>query len=130
STVFWLGLASGAGFYILIYTLAPLLAQGHGAEEVTRLFRVSGIVLLMRPLYLGHRAMLRRQLRFKELSVLRMIANFAEFGVKIGTAAAGYGIWCFAVSPIARELTYSIGTPAILRWRPRLFCKPRIAIPD
>jgi O-antigen/teichoic acid export membrane protein len=130
STVFWLGFGSGAAFYITIYALAPLIAHGHGADEVTRLFRVTGMVLLIRPLYTTHRAMLRRQLRFKELSVVRMVANFVEFGVKIGTAAAGYGIWCFAVAPLARELAYAIGTPACLRWRPRLYCKPRVAVPD
>jgi O-antigen/teichoic acid export membrane protein len=130
STLFWLEFASGATFYILIYAVAPLIAHGQGHEEVTRLFRVSGIVLLIRPLYTIHRAMLRRQLRFKELSVVRMIANFVEFGVKLGTAAAGYGIWCFAVAPIARELAYAIGMPACLRWRPRMYCKPSLAVPD
>jgi O-antigen/teichoic acid export membrane protein len=130
STVFWLGFGTGAVFYLLLYLLAPVIANAQGHGEITRLFRVTGIVLLIRPLYTTHRAMLRRQLRFKELSVIRMVANLVEFGVKIGAAAAGYGIWCFAIAPLARELTYALGTPAVVRWRPKLYCSPKEAIPD
>lgn len=130
STVFWLSFGTGAAFYLVLYLVSPAVAAAQGHGEITRLFRVTGIVLLVRPLYTTHRAMLRRQLRFKELSVIRMLANFVEFGVKIGAAAAGYGIWCFAIAPVAREITYALGTPACLRWRPRLYCNPKKGMAD
>jgi len=130
STVYWLGFASGAAFYAAIYLTAPLIARAQGHAEITDLFRVSGLVLLIRPGYTTHRAIFRRQLRFKELSVIRMVANIVEFSVKIGAAAAGYGIWCFALAPLGRELTYTVAIPIWTKWRPRLICRPRSAGSD
>jgi O-antigen/teichoic acid export membrane protein len=125
SSVFWLGFGAGGMFYAIVFFLAPVLADAQGHAEITDLFRVTGLVLLIRPAYTTHRAILRRQLRFKELSVVRMIANTVEFGVKVGAAAGGLGVWCFALAPIAREVTYAIATPIVARWRPRLHCRPR-----
>jgi PST family polysaccharide transporter len=123
STVFWIALTSGISFYALVFVASPLVADAQGHAVITDLFRVAGLQLLLRPLYTTHRALLRRELRFKELSVVRVIANFVEFGVKIAIAASGYGIWAFAIAPLGRELTYAIGLPIVLRWRPRLVCR-------
>ena len=123
STVFWIAMTSGITFYALVFLASPLVADAQDHAIITDLFRVAGLQLLLRPLYTTHRALLRRELRFKELSVVRVIANFVEFGVKVAIAASGYGIWCFVIAPLARELTYAIGLPIVLRWRPRLICR-------
>jgi PST family polysaccharide transporter len=130
STVFWLSFASGAGFYAVVFLAAPVIADLQGHAEISDLFRVTGLMLVIRPAYLTHRAIMRRQLRFKELSVARMVANMVEFGVKVGAAAGGLGIWCFALAPLAREIAYSVTIPIYARWRPKLICRPREAGSD
>ena len=130
STVFWLGLAAGAAQYALVFAAGPLVARLHGEPVVGDLFRVVGLVLLIRPLYTTHQALLRRRLQFKELSSVRMAANTVEFAAKLGAAIAGAGVWCFAIGPIARELVYALGVPRRARWRPRRVCRPRLAAAD
>jgi O-antigen/teichoic acid export membrane protein len=119
STVFWLGLGAGVIVYALVFVTAPWLAALQGHAAMAALFRVSGLVLVIRPFYAVHRALLRRNLRFRGLSIVRVIANFVELGVKVGLAAAGYALWSLAVAPLARELVYAIGVPACTRWWPR-----------
>lgn len=130
STIFWLGLLAGAAEYALIWLAAPFIARAYGEPVVGSLVRVVGVVLLVRPLYTAHQALLRRALRFQELSAVRMAANTVELCAKLGGAIAGAGVWCFALGPLARELTYAVGVPLRARWRPRRVLRPRLIGPD
>lgn len=130
STVFWIGVAAGAAAYALVWIAAPYVARLHGEPIVAPLFRVVGLVLIIRPMYTAHQALLRRGLRFQELSGARMAANTVELVTKLGSAIAGAGVWCFALGPIARELTYAIVVPLRARWRPRRVLRPRLIRPD
>ncbi len=130
STLFWIGILAGAAQYALVWLAAPLLARAHGEPIVEPLFRVVGLVLLLRPLYTTHAALLRRGLRFQELSTLRMAANTIELVLKLGGAIAGAGVWCFALGPLGRELFYAIAIPLRARWRPRRVLRPRLIAAD
>lgn len=130
STLFWLNIMFGATFFVLVYAGAPYMAKLHGYEIITDLFRLYAINFFFRAAYTTHQALLKKELRFKELSVVRIVANFAEFFVKIGTAAAGYGVWCFVFGPLARSLVYGIGVPLVHRWVPRFVFRFRETLPD
>src|SRR5262249_28308972 len=109
STIFWIGIGAGVAEYALVWLAPPPLRRAYGEPIVGWLFRVAGLVLMIRPLYTAHQALLRRSLRFQELSAVRMAANTVELITKIGSAAAGAGVWCLALGPIGRELAYAIG---------------------
>ena len=70
-------------------------------------------------------ALMRRELRFKELSIIRVIANLVEAVVKVGFAWGGMPIWCFILGPIARNLVTGVGVLVCHPWRPRLICDVR-----
>ncbi|MBA2542119.1 MAG: oligosaccharide flippase family protein, partial [Deltaproteobacteria bacterium] len=70
---------------------------------------------------------MKRELRFKELSVIRVFANVAEFGVKVGFAWGGWGLWCFVLGPLARGVVTAIGVQICHPWRPQLNLKFREA---
>lgn len=125
STAFWLGLIFGGALYGVIFLAAPLVGRVFDAPELVTLFRGAGLLLVIRAFYTTQQAMLRKELRFKELSFVRMIANVVEVSVKIGSAAAGWGLWCFVFGPLARELVYAIGVPIAARWLPRWVFRPR-----
>ncbi len=130
STVYWFGLGLGALGYATIWLVAPLIADTYDRPILAPLFRVFGLILVLRPLYTTQQAVLRRSLRFKELAVVRIVANTLEFGVKVGTAAGGLGLWAFALGALARELTYAIGVPLQLGWRPRFVFRARSIAAD
>jgi O-antigen/teichoic acid export membrane protein len=130
STIYWTGVLAGIAQYALVFLAAPSIARAYSEPIVGSLFRVVGIVLVLRPLYTAHHALLRRSLRFQELSTLRMVANILELFGKLGGAIAGAGVWCFALGPLARELTYAIVLPLRARWRPRRVLRPRLIVPD
>ncbi|MCE9574074.1 MAG: oligosaccharide flippase family protein [Deltaproteobacteria bacterium] len=69
-------------------------------------------------------ALLKRDLRYRELAMVKIVASIAEIVVKLGAAyLANYwgrelAIWCFVLAPIATALTTTVGTLLYLPWRP------------
>ena len=121
STVFWINLGTAALLFTVIVIVAPIVAtEFYGHAIIGSMLIVYGTKLLFQNLYFIPVAMMKRELRFKELSVIRIIANLAEFAGKIGFAAAGFGIWCFVLGPMCRVFVTGVGAQLRHPWRPKL----------
>lgn len=126
STLFWINVVAGLFVWLLIIAIgAPVLGRNYAI--VGSMLIVYGSKLVLQNLYLIPVAMMKRQLRFKELSLIRVVANLAEFFGKIGFAALGFGIWCFVLGPLARIVVTGVGAQICNPWRPKLICKLRDA---
>ncbi len=68
-------------------------------------------------------ALLRRELRFRALAIIKIVAAIAEFAGKIIAAAAGLGVWCFVIAAfakvVAQIVTAQLAQPFWPRGRPR-----------
>ncbi len=119
STVFWLNVVMSVTlFALLAFVVGPLIARIQGSTLVAALLTAYGAKLLWQNVYILPYALMKKELRFKELSVIRIVANFAEFAGKVGAAASGLGIWCFIVGPLARVIVTGIGVQIRNPWRP------------
>ncbi len=120
ATVFWINMLLSAALFGLLAAVAPVVAREfYGHAIVGSMLIAYGGKLLLQNGYFIPMAMLKRQLRFKELSIIKILANLAEFAGKVGFAAAGFGIWCFVLGPLARTVVYIVGTQARYTYRPR-----------
>ncbi|HEU0037404.1 MAG TPA: oligosaccharide flippase family protein [Kofleriaceae bacterium] len=127
STVFWLNLITGALLFLAIVALAPVASAFYEHAIVGSMLIAFGTKLIWQNVYLIPMAMMKRELRFKELSLIRIVANLAEFAGKLGFAAAGFGIWCFVLGPLARVLVTAVGVQLRYPWRPRMILRIREA---
>lgn len=120
STVFWVNVLLSVLFFTLIaVTALPLATHFYGHVIVGWMLIAYGGKLLMQNAYIIPGAMLKRELRFKEISIVKLLANLAEFAGKVGFAWAGFGIWCYVLGPLARTLVYAIGFQVCHPYRPR-----------
>ena len=119
STVFWINLGVALVLFAAILGIAPIV--GTYSDAIIGWMLVAyGTKLLWQNVYFIPLAMMKRELRFKELSLIRIVANLAEFGGKVGFAWAGAGIWCFVLGPLARALVTGIGAQLRHPYRPTL----------
>ena len=123
STVFWINLGTASVLFVLLLIIAPIVGTQIGYPIVGWMLVVYGTKLLFQNLYFIPVAMMKRELRFKELSVIRVIANLAEFFGKIGFAAAGFGIWCFVLGPMCRVFVTGVGAQMRHPWRPKMILR-------
>ncbi|HUS63532.1 MAG TPA: oligosaccharide flippase family protein [Kofleriaceae bacterium] len=129
STIFWLNvMLSLAVSLVLALVIGPLLAWWQGHAIIAWMLAAYGAKLVWQNVYFIPYALMKRELRFKELSVLRIIANLAEFSGKVGFAWAGFGVWCFVLGPFCRVLVTGIGTQILHPWRPKLVLNFRDAV--
>ena len=120
STVFWINLFLSAVLFAILLVFAPLLARHfYGHAIVGWMLIAYGGKLILQNGYFISSSMIKRELRFKEFSIIRTLANFVEFIAKIGFAWAGFGIWCFVLGPLARTLVYLVGMQSYHPYRPR-----------
>ncbi len=126
SSVFWLNLIMAAALFLVLVLVAPIAAtEFFGHVVVGQMLIVYGTKLLWQNVYFIPMALMRREMRFKELSIIRIIANLAEFIGKIGFAWAGFGVWAFVAGPLCRVLVSGIGCQLRNPWRPRWVLKLR-----
>jgi O-antigen/teichoic acid export membrane protein len=120
STLFWLNLAMSIVLAALLWlAIGPGLAAIVGAPIVAGLLGVYGFKLIWQNVYYIPYALMQRELRFRELSLLRMLANLGDFGGKVGFAAAGFGPWAFVAGPLCRVAITGVGIQIVHPWRPR-----------
>ena len=127
STVFWINLAMALAMFGLLAGFAPIAAHIYKHEIIGWMLLAYGSKLLWQNIYFIPMALMKRELRFKELSVIRIIANVAEFFGKVGFAWAGFGIWCFVLGPLCRVFVTGIGAQLRYPWRPKLVFRFRDA---
>src|SRR5688572_8507754 len=89
SGVFWFNVGTATVLFLVIVLAAPLASAFYGHAVVGAMLIAYGTKLIWQNAYLMPMALMKRELRFKELSVIRVIANLVEFVVKIGFAAGG-----------------------------------------
>jgi O-antigen/teichoic acid export membrane protein len=128
STVFWLNLMMGIGLAALLFAAGPLIRWWSGEAVVASMIAVYGLKLIWQSVYTIPQALMRREFRYRELSTIRLTANLVEFGLKIGSAAAGAGVWFIVIGPLGRFLVTGIGTQICHPWRPRWVFKLRDAV--
>jgi O-antigen/teichoic acid export membrane protein len=130
STIYWMSILLSLLIYACVFVSAPYLADLHGHAIIEDMFKVFGINLVIRGAYAVPHAQLKRSLKFREISLARIVSNIADFGFKVGFAAAGFGVWCFVVGHLARGFVFFIGVMVAQPFRPALVFKPQEAKED
>jgi O-antigen/teichoic acid export membrane protein len=119
SAVFWLSTGLAVALLGIVAVLAPAYGAWRGHPTAGWILLVYACKLPLSSAFVIPQALLRRELRFQELSVIRIFANLAEFGGKVGLAAAGEPIWCFVVGPLLRVTITGIGAQIVRPFLPR-----------
>ncbi|HEY4182050.1 MAG TPA: oligosaccharide flippase family protein [Kofleriaceae bacterium] len=120
STVFWITTGLSLLLLGLIAFIAPIAASSFSGQPIVGwMLAAYGLKLVLQNGYVIPSAMMKRDLRFKEISIIRIIANLTDFVGKIAFAAAGFGIWCFVLGPLCKNVVYVVLCQMRRPYRPR-----------
>jgi O-antigen/teichoic acid export membrane protein len=133
STVFWVGVMASLTLLGLVVLAHPLLGAWFPHPIVATLLVAYAGRLVVQNAGTVPDAMMKRELRYYELSIVRVVAGAVDLVTKLGLAYVGahwvpeMRIWCFALGPIAGSIAQTIGVQACYRWRPRFAFSRAIA---
>jgi O-antigen/teichoic acid export membrane protein len=121
------GIAVGVACLAVVWVLAPLFSGVFRAPALTPVLRALGVSFLFEGMAMVGIGLLRRQLRFRVLSII----TFATYGlgylvVAIGLALLGAGVWSLVIGALVSSASQAVWQYALLRHpvRPVLRWKP------
>lgn len=119
STVFYFNIVVGTLLYLVLFAIAPWVADFYDSPELTALMRVVCLSVVFNSLVVVQRALLTVNIDFKTQAKASLAAALVSGAVGIGMAYGGYRYWAI----VAQQLM-NLGLNALLlwlfaHWRPR-----------
>ena len=120
STVFVWNMVLSIIFYAILFFAAPAIARFYNMPILCDVLRVYGLVLILVAFSVVQNAILRKQLRFKSLSIRNLVSAFCGLSVGIIMAYWGFGVWSLVGSALVNQLMNAILVWRISSWRPSI----------
>jgi PST family polysaccharide transporter len=118
STLFWINLGAGALLTIGFASTGSLLARFYNDGHVARVALGISPTIFVTSTSVVHLALLKRAMRFSEVSINDICARTVSVGVSILLGWAGWGYWALVVGAVALPLSTTIGAWFLCRWVP------------
>jgi PST family polysaccharide transporter len=111
-------LAVSCVFVAVAMLAAPLVASFFGHPEITPMFRVLSLALLVRATGQVPDALLRKSLRFRPRTIAELGRALLQGGVSVALAVLGYGPWSIIVGYLVGCAVWSVLLWAAVPYRP------------
>ena len=118
STIFWWNIFISSVLYGVLYLSAPFIAEFYHMELLSSILRVQGIVLIINSLNIIQTNQLRKQLKFKRLANVTIIAHIIAAVSAIILAWKGWGVWALVAQQIIASSFISILLWILNKWMP------------
>ncbi len=121
-SVFGFVLASNAVLYAAVYVAAPRFAEVYGSPDLVPVIRVLGLQLLIGGIGAVPTALATRDMAFKHLSVIGLVATIVGSALSLIIAVMDGGVWALVSASLASALCQTIGIFVVTRFwmRPSL----------
>lgn len=121
STIFWWNIFISTLLYGILFLNAPLIADFYHMPLLCSVLRVQGIILIINSLNIIQTNQLRKQLKFKRLANVTIIAHTIAALTAIVLAWKGWGVWALVAQQIIGSSVISLILWYINKWIPD-FC--------
>jgi len=118
SSIFWLLVIFGSVLWGLTALTGPIVAWFFGDQRLTRIVEVLGGQLLPAAVSSVPLAMLRRQLRFRAISIVALLSTLVAGSGAVAAAVWGLGYWALVLHALIFSVTNLIGLCLAARWLP------------
>jgi len=116
--IFTTQMVIGILIYIGLFLFAPTFAEWFNEDIYTDLLRISAITFLLRPFANTPVSLMRRDMRFKPISIINFVGLLVASTVSIVCAWLGYGVWSLIIAGLVRPLITIPGYWWAARWLP------------
>ena len=127
NSVFYFNVCISICLYLLLFVCSPFIARFFNQPLLTDLARVIFLALPLNSLSLIQTTLLNKQVRFKLLTKINIIALITSSICSLGMAYGGMGVWTLAWQPVILAFVRTLLLWFFNDWRPKLlFCMSSI----
>lgn len=118
STLLWVNVAVGLAIALLVAAASPVVAAFYREPRLTGITCALAVSFVFGGLTVQHKALMRRQLRFRLLVILDNGALL--FGIAVGIAMAwqGWGYWSLVGMTVGTSVANAVAVWLAVPWRP------------
>lgn len=120
STIFYLNLIISVVLYLVFYFTAPVISRFYQINELSDLLRVLSLILIFNSFSIIQENQLRKQLKFKKLSIVSLISALLAAICGITLAYLGFGVWSLVVNGLVNSFLKSVLLWILNKWHPVL----------
>lgn len=120
NSVFYCSLCLSCVLYIVLFIVAPYIADFYNDSILVDILRVQAITLLFASINTVQNAEIARNLLFNLSFKVSLISTITSAVIGIGMALLGYGVWALVWSQVISGLVATISRWFIVKWRPKL----------
>ncbi len=120
NTVFFFNASAGILIYILVFFLAPFIADFYGYPQLVLIIRVLGINILVYAFVIVQMASLTKKLEFKLLLKISLPSTIISGAIGLLCAWRGLGVWALIIQMVLESVIYTVLLWVIVKWRPTL----------
>jgi len=118
STIFYTNVTLGFLAYVLLFVLAPFIADFYNEPRLVLLVRLVGLVVIINSFQIVQIADLARKLNFKIQFGVTLPAAILSGIIAVSMAALGFGIWSLAAQMLVSSLAITLLYWVANSWRP------------
>ena len=120
SNLFWINVGFGVLLTIGFAAAGSLLARFYHDSRVANVAIGTSLTIFFTSTSVLHLALLKRAMRFSEVSANDIVARAISVGVAVLGGVAGWGYWALVGGVIALPLSQTVGAWYLCRWMPGL----------
>ena len=122
SSLFWIQFLLGLLIYSFLVLLAPYLVKFYALEQFANasVICILGSVIILQCVSLQHHALLLKNLNFKAIAFIKIIASLFSFLAAVYIALNGHGYWALIVKFLINESLLTLGYWHCSNWFPSL----------
>lgn len=118
SALFWINVWFGIALAVITAASSPLIAWFFHDDRLVLVSIVMGLMYPLGALGVQHQALLKRNMRFRQLAMLRVAGSVFGAITAVALAIAGFGFWALVGQALATPAGQSLGAWILCRWKP------------
>lgn len=119
ATCFYVNVGLGLVMYGVMWIAAPWIAEFYRSEILEDVVRVLGLSFVVNSLCIAQNARMTAEMRFREMSVITVVAQLSTGVVGLVMAFMGCGVWALVFQQLAGCVVRLVGVEVYLRWWPK-----------
>ena len=118
STIFIWNIGMATVVYIILYFCAPAISKFYNTPLLCSVLRIQGLVLFVYAFNVVQNSLLRKQFRFKALSIVTIVSSVVSLIITIAMAYSGLGVWSLVAKNLIATGLSSLIFWFYIKWRP------------
>jgi len=120
STVFYFNLFGSLIIYLILYILAPFIAEFYNQSTLTNITRIYGLTFIVAAFGTVQNTILTRNLMFKKQAIIALPALILSSATGLVMAYMNFGVWSLIASALVNTLVISSCLWFSSSWYPKL----------